>query len=306
MKKIMKLTSRADGLEIGVLVVGPDTAPKAVLQLSHGVCGCKERFLPFMEFMAQNGVACVAGDHRGHGSSVRSRDDLGYMYRGGYIALVDDLRMITDWIHSNYPDVPVFLLGHSMGSMAARVYVKYDDSEIDGLVLCGSPSWNPASRLGRMVTGLMCLVGLSHVRMNGSQRLTSNRYNRRFASEGYQAWTCSDPEVRAAFAQNRDCDFVLTANGSYNVMCMMGETYNDDRWTVSNPYLPIYFISGDDDPMMLSEDKFHDSAQHICDKGYFNVSAALYPGMRHEVLNEIGKEEVWSDILDFMDKNTND
>ena len=58
--------------------------------------------------------------------------------------------------------------------------------------------------------------------------------------------------------------------------------------------------------MMLSEDKFHDAAQHICDKGYVNVSAALYPGMRHEVLNEIGKEEVWSDILDFMDKNTND
>lgn len=297
------MTSRVDGLEIGVLVVGPDTAPKAVLQLSHGVCGCKERFLPFMEFMAQNGVACVAGDHRGHGSSVRSRDDLGYMYRGGYLALVDDLRMITDWIHSNYPDVPVFLLGHSMGSMAARVYVKYDDSEIDGLVLCGSPSWNPASRLGRMVTGLMCLVGLSHVRMKGSQRLTSNRYNRRFASEGYQAWTCSDPEVRAAFAQNRDCDFVLTANGSYNVMCMMGETYNDDRWTVSNPCLPIYFISGTDDSTMLSEADFHSSIQHICDKGYVNVSSALYPGMRHEVLNEIGKEEVWNDILDFMNLN---
>ena len=73
MKKTMKLTSRVDGLGIAVLVVEPNTAPRAVLQLSHGVCGRKERYLPFMEFMAERGVACVAGDHRGHGESVKSK-----------------------------------------------------------------------------------------------------------------------------------------------------------------------------------------------------------------------------------------
>ena len=297
------MTSRVDGLKIAVLVVEPEIAPKAVLQLSHGVCGRKERYLPFMEFMAQHGVVCVAGDHRGHGESVRSKEDLGYMYRGGYLALVDDMRMITEWIHSNYPDLPLFLLGHSMGSMAARVYAKYDDSEIDGMVMCGSPSWNPSSRFARIITGFMCMIGLGHVRMTWSQRITSNRYNRRFAAEGYQAWTCSDAEVRKSFVNDETCDFILTANGSYNMMCLMGETYNDDKWTVSNPCLPIYFISGTDDSTMLSEADFHSSIQHICDKGYVNVSSALYPGMRHEVLNEIGKEEVWNDILDFMNLN---
>ena len=296
----MTLASRVDGLGISILAVGPDDVPKAVLQLSHGVCGCKERFLPLMEFMAEHGVVCVAGDHRGHGQSVRSKEDLGYMYRGGYLAMVDDMRMITEWIHDKYPDIPVFLLGHSMGSMAARTYAKYDDSEIDGMILCGSPSWNPSSRFARLVTGLMCLVGLGHVRMERSQRLTTDRYNRRFASEGYQAWTCSDPEERKSYAAIPDCNFVLTANGSYNVMCLMGETYNDDGWVVSNPYLPIHFISGEDDPTMITEDEFHNSAQHICDKGYLNVTSALYPGMRHEVLNERGKEEVWNDILAFM------
>ena len=83
-------------------------------------------------------------------------------------------------------------------------------------------------------------------------------------------------------------------------MGLMGETYNDDQWTVSNPYLPIYFISGEDDPIMLSEEDFHNSIQHMCDKGYINVTSALYGGMRHEVLNEIGKEAVWNDVLDFM------
>ena len=127
----MTLNSRADGLGVSVMVVTPREAPRAVIQLSHGVCGCKERFLPFMNYMAGKGIACVAGDHRGHGASVRSADDLGYMYEGGYMALVDDMRMITEWAHETFPDVPLYLLGHSMGSLAARVYTKYDDSAID-------------------------------------------------------------------------------------------------------------------------------------------------------------------------------
>ena len=245
-------------------------------------------------------VASVASDHRGHGESVRTKDDLGYMYRGGYLALVDDMRLVTEWIHLNFPDVPVYILGHSMGSMAARVYVKYDDADVDGLVLCGSPSWNPSSRFARIITGILCLIGLGHLRMTRSQRLTTERYNSKFPSDGDYAWICSDPQVREDFAQNKDCDFVLTANGSYNVMCLMGETYNDDEWSISNPYLPVYFISGEDDPTMLTEEDFHRSIQHMCDKGYVNITSALYSGMRHEVLNEIGKEEVWKDILDFM------
>ena len=302
----LTLRSRIDDLDISVLVVSPEDKPKAVIQLAHGLCGCKERFIPMMEYMASRGVACVAGDHRGHGRSVRSVSDLGYMYKDGYMALVDDMRVITQWIHSTFPATPVYLVGHSMGSMAARVYTKYDDSQIDGLVLTGSPSWDPMSVVGRVLAGFLCMVGLSRMRMSFVQRMTSDRYNRPFASEGPQAWTCSDPEVRRSFQENSVCNFSLTANGSYNVMCMMRDTYADGRWTMSNPQLPIVFISGSDDPTMGSESKFHASAQHICDRGYTNVTSAIYPGMRHEVLNEIGKEEVWEDILDFMGLKSSD
>ena len=300
MTKEMTLRSQVDNLGISVLVVTPDDAPKAVLQLSHGMCGCKERYMSMMKYMADRGVACVASDHRGHGHSVRSSEDLGYMYDGGYMALVDDLRVVTRWIHRTFPSVPVYLVGHSMGSMAARIYAKYDDSSIDGLVLTGSPSWNPLSRIGRLLSGMMCIMGLSHMRMSWSQRMTSDRYNRPFMSEGYQAWTCSDPQVRKEFFDNPVCNFSLTANGSYNVMSMMGETYAGGIWNVTNPDMPIVFISGSDDPIMGSEKKFHESVQNICDRGYTNVTSAIYPGMRHEVLNEIGKEEVWDDIIDFM------
>lgn len=296
----MTLHSRVDELGISVLVVSPADEPKAVIQIAHGVCGCKEKFLPMMEYMADKGIACVAGDHRGHGHSVRSYDDLGYMYEGGYLALVDDMRLITEWIHRRFPGLPVYLVGHSMGSMAARVYAKYDDSAIDGLVLTGSPSWNPFSRIGKFLSGFMCMIGMDRHRISLLQRLTSARYNRPFTSEERQAWTCSDPQVRKAFRENPLCNFILTANGSYNVMCLMGETYASGRWVVSNPDMPIFFMSGSEDPTMVNEDKFHQSAQNICDRGYMNVTSAIYPGMRHEILNEIGKEDVWNDILDFM------
>ena len=190
MIRTMTMRSPSDGLDISVIVVHPEDKPRAVLQISHGMCGCKERFVPFMEYMAGKGVACVAGDHRGHGGSVRSKEDLGYMYGGGYQALVGDLRMITDWIHSEYPGKPVYLLGHSMGSLAARVYAKEDDSSIDGLIVCGSPSWNPMTWVGLFLTTLLCRMGMSRVRMSLSQNIASKKYNRRFSSDGPQAWTC--------------------------------------------------------------------------------------------------------------------
>lgn len=296
----MTMRSAYDDLDISVVTVAPEQEPKAVLQISHGICGCKERFVPFMEYMARHGVLCVAADHRGHGASVKSIDDLGYMYTGGYYALVDDMRMVTDWIHGEYPDKPVYLLGHSMGSMAARVYVKYDDSAIDGLIICGSPSWNPYSRLGYGLMTMLCWLGMSHRRFKFIQQLTSDKYNSNFADEGYQAWTCSDPMQRKSVQENPLCNFTLTANGTRNLLALMIETYRRGEWAVSNPDMPVHFISGDDDPMMSSEKKFHLAVQNLCNRGYVNVTSALYPGMRHEVLNEIGKEDVWDEILDFM------
>ena len=300
MIRTITLRSRYDDLDISVLVVSPEGQTHAVIQLAHGMCGCKERFMPVMEYMAGKGIACVAGDHRGHGASVKSEKDRGYMYDGGFRALVDDMRLITTWAHKEYPEVPLYLLGHSMGSMAARVYVKEDDSQIDGLIICGSPSWNSLTHLGRAITWLLCHVGLSHHHMNWSHRMASKRYNRRFAMEGPLAWTCSDSDVRKSFAENPLCNFTLTANGSNNLMNMMFETYRIGPWSVTKPDMPILFISGEDDPMMLSEDKLHQSAQNICNRGYRNVTSAIYPGMRHEVLNEAGKEEVWNDILDSL------
>lgn len=300
MEENITLHSLWDGLDVSVLVTRPETEPVAVLQLAHGMRGCKERFMPFMAFMASKGVACVANDLRGHGHSVRSEEDRGYMYDGGYLALVEDMKQVTDWIHQAFPGLPVFLLGHSMGSLAVRTYMKTHDDAVSGIILCGSPSDSPMAPVALFLSRFLNRFNDGRIRTGMFQNMASWMYNRRFSSEGRNAWTCSDAEVRKAYAGNPSCTFDFTANGMLALMSMMRETYSHDGWLMSNPELPVYFISGSDDPCMRNEASFHAAAQLLADVGYSDVTSAIYSGMRHEVLNEYNKEMVWNDVLDHI------
>ncbi len=105
------LKSEYDGLGLSVLWVVPNEGTKGVVQISHGMSENKERYLPFMEYLARRGYICVIHDHRGHGGSVHNREELGYLYGGKNKAMVEDLHQITIWIKEIFPDLPVYLLG---------------------------------------------------------------------------------------------------------------------------------------------------------------------------------------------------
>ena len=302
MKTDFTLDSGYDGLHLSGLMVRPEDKPVAVLQLAHGMCGCKERYLPFMEYMSEHGVACVACDHRGHGASVLAKEDLGYMYSGGYVALVEDMKAVSDWTRQQFPDIPLFLMGHSMGALAARIYTKKYDSLLSGLIVSGNPGYTPMSRIGVALMWAMTIFKEGRLRMSVLQDMTSARFNRRFADEGKMAWMCSDPNARKAFMDNPLCHFNFTANGMYNLLRMMVESNSKTGWSVANPGLPVTFLSGEDDPCMRGEKNLHDSAKMMYGLGYHNVTAALFVHMRHEILNEFDKKLVWDDVLSFVKK----
>lgn len=294
------LTSAYDDLMLSVACVCPDTAPVAALQLSHGMCGSKERFMQFMEFLASRGVVCFANDHRGHGASVKSEDDLGYMYKGGGRALVDDMKLLTDHIRSIYPGLPVYLLGHSMGSLAARSYLKLYPDAVDGLIICGSPGYNPMAPAGYALTSIACGCGLGRMRPRLIQKFASDIFNRTFAAEGHQAWICSDPQVRRTFLDDPKHNFRFTVNGSRALMALMIRSYSSRHWNVSEPDLPVIFLYGDDDSCNGGVSGIAKAAAVLREAGYRHIRIKRYPAMRHEILNEIGKEGVWQDILEFM------
>jgi alpha-beta hydrolase superfamily lysophospholipase len=219
---------------------------------------------------------------------------------GGYKALVEDMKLVTDWAATHFRDVPIVLLGHSMGSMAARIYAKKYDWELSGLILCGSPGYNVMAPVSMILTGFLCLFNDGHLKPVFLQDYASSRFNRKFASEGGLAWVCSDSGVRNDMKTNPLTNYHITANMMHNLLLMMVQTYSRRGWYVRNPELPVTFLSGEDDATMLSEKKLHDAAKMMARVGYNNVSAAIFSEMRHETLNEVDKEVVWNDILNFI------
>ena len=121
--KTFSLISRADGTRLFGLCVAPEE-PVAILQMAHGMAEHKERYLPFMEYLAERGFACFLHDHRGHGQSVDRPEKLGWFGPDGAENLVKDLRQMADYAVSKFPGLPLYLFGHSMGSLAVRCYLR--------------------------------------------------------------------------------------------------------------------------------------------------------------------------------------
>lgn len=295
------LKSTADGLGISLVIVRPESEPKAVLQIAHGMCGYKERYLPLMKFLAERGVACVANDHRGHGKSIRRTEDLGYMYEGGYEALVSDMRMVYEFVSELCPSEPFYLLGHSMGALASVLYYRKWGSSLSGLILCGLPLRPAVAGLSMRLTGLLDRLGLGHMRMKTAQKLISRVYNRRFSSEDPQAWTCSDPQMRLRMKGDARSGFYFTVNASYNLMCMLDKAYcssSDEYGSANLP--PVLLLAGEDDPCSGYASTPDIMSSILRAEGCQHLTVRKYPDMRHEILNEISREKVWMDILEFM------
>lgn len=299
--KTIRLKSRQDGLPLDVLILSPDS-PRGILQLSHGMCEHKERYLPFMEYMADQGFICIIHDHRGHGKSVRSTQDLGYFYENGGPALVKDLYQISCFIRKRRPDLPFFLFGHSMGSLAVRVYLKHYASALDGLIVCGSPSYTPAAKPGLALVSLLSAMqgGRSHSPL--VDRMFT-LFDLPFYKEHIShAWICTDRKVVEQFNASKYCNFTFTLNGYQALLWLLIHTYDKRGWKTIKPELPILFLSGSQDPCMISKKQFRRAVLFLGSVGYRNVTGHLYSGMRHEILNEPGRKYVYQDIAAFLDQ----
>lgn len=293
------IPSAFDSLELGAIVIKAEN-PKAIVQIAHGMCEHKERYIPFMEYLASNGYSCICHDHRGHGESVKSPDDLGYMYSGGWKALVDDCYQVSRYAENAYPGLPLYLFGHSMGSMVVRSYAKRHDSCLKGLFVCGCPAYNPAAPVGKVLAHLLGAFSGGHNRPKLLQSMSFGSFNKPFAAEGPNAWVCSDLQARAKYNADPLCQFQFTSNGFENLLGLMLDCYEDPSkggWNGINPELPIRFLSGGDDPCRGSDQALNDAVRLMQRAGYRDVTLKTYPGLRHEILNETTHLEVWNDVL---------
>ena len=297
----LSLFFERDGLELSLLVFVPDGEVRAVVQFSHGMCENKERYAPFMEFLAARGFACAISDHRGHGAEALKRGELGYFGNDGANALVDDLHQATVWLRGRFPGTRVYLFGHSMGSLAARVYAARFDGELAGLIVCGSPGWNPAAPFGRLLARFLGALKGERKRGKFLKIITFGPFYRAFKRENSKcAWICADKAVVAAYEADPLCGFTFTYNGFEALYTLMIQCY-DKRVKAGNPNLPILFISGAEDACRGGDKGFVQAVERMRGRGYARVDSRLYPGMRHEVLNEAGRQAVYDDVLAWLE-----
>lgn len=299
--------SEADGLEISWLEMIPSKEPyRGVIQLVHGMSEYKERYVPFMEYLVEHGFVTVIHDHRGHGKSIKSMDDLGYMYGGGANALLKDIETVNKNIRSKYPELPLILFGHSMGSLAVRAFAAELDSCIDMLIICGSPSKNTARPIGELVAKTEKLfLGARH-RSKFISMLSFGLYAAKFKSEkNPHAWVCSVPEVYKEYEESDMCGFTFTDDGYITLFQLMKRAYDIKKWKCTNPKMPVLFVAGENDPCIVNPRMYAKAVKAMRKAGYVDVRGKLYPEMRHEILNEKERMKVYHDLEAYIRRKLN-
>lgn len=294
-KENLTLNSLCDGLLLNVMMYVPEGEIKGIVQFSHGMAEHQTHYYGVMEYLTQKGYVTIINDHRGHGKSVKSNDDLGYFYEEKADYIIEDLHQITMYAKERFPEKKVTLLGHSMGSLIVRKYIKKYDQDIDALIVCGSPSINPASKMGR--------VAAKTVKKLKGERYRSKLLNAlALTNDTSSSWLSYDENYVKEFNEDPLCGYIFTANGFINLTCLMVDVYDKKGWELHNPNLPIFFIAGADDMVIKNEKQWLRSIEFLKDRGYTKIQKKLYPHMKHVILREEKKEIVYQDILEFIEK----
>ncbi|MBQ6568716.1 MAG: glycerol kinase GlpK [Clostridia bacterium] len=296
------LKSPVDGLELST-ILGEADSPRGVVQIVHGMAEHKERYIPFIEYLVKNGYNCIISDIRGHGDSVKSQEDLGYFYKGGGKAVIKDMVAICKFAKSKWPGLPVFMLGHSMGSLATRVFLKKYSRMLDGAILSGPPTKQGAIGAAKLLCAVNTLFCGSRHRSKLIDGLAFGKYNEGFDDSTEQfRWLSTNKENVARYTADPKCGYVFTDNGFKGLFYLQQKAYTGG-WKKKNKGMPLCIFCGGDDPCVGGEKKLNSTVKFLKDKK-FKVSAQTYPGLRHEILNETGNQQVYRDMLGTLNQWT--
>lgn len=293
--------------KIHTVIWQDDTAaPVAVIQLAHGVAEHIERYDEFARFLVSNGFVVCGNDHLGHGKSVNSPEELGcFAEKDGDVRMVDDMHILYKIMHKRYPELPYFLFGHSMGSMLARQYASVFGYELSGAIFCGTgvlPA--PAIIVKDFVDKLVDKYGAESDKFD-LFAINNKMYNKDFSDENDPlAWLSKNTENRENYRNDPYCGFPLKIGGFRDLVTIVLKV-SSPEWAYKVPVdLPVMIISGAKDPVGANGKGVLKTADALELAGN-EPTVILYPGDRHEILNEDDKEIVFADIKAWLDEQLN-
>lgn len=279
--------------------------PRAVVQLVHGVAEYAGRYDGFARYLADRGFVVCGGDHLGHGKTV---DDGKYGYFGkkdGWTLVTADVRQLRVLMGEKYPGLPYFLLGHSMGSFLARTYLCRYPGTVDGCILSGTGQEKPALvAAGKAVASAICALRGPETVSALVDKLSLGAYNEQFKPNRTTAdWISRDEAVVDAYLKDPFCSFKPTAGMFRDMMGGLQYIASGDALSRMDPRTPVYLFSGDRDPVGSNGEGVRKVFGFFKDHGTADLDMKLYPGGRHEMLNEINKGEVYADVLAWLEKH---
>lgn len=281
--------------QLDILVCEPETTFVGVIQCLHGMMEYKERYLEVMSYFAKKGYVCVIHDHKGHGKNAET---LGYFGLGdGWYQLIVDTKQVSDYIKEQYPTLPHILLGHSMGSMVARSYYKRYPSDIDAMVLTGAPYYDPLSAVAGIVSKAVLFFKGSKHPSKTLNKLFFMQANKKYKNLD---WLSENAENVKAYLNDPLCGQLFTASGYYYLAKGMKDMHDYTDFKEDASQTPILFVAGADDPIIGGEKGLKDSMDVFKKSGFRDISKHIYENKRHEILLESNREEVYKNIVDWL------
>ena len=274
-----------------------------VLQIVHGMIEFIERYEEFAEHLTDRGFVVVGHDHLGHGHSIVSRKDYGFFSRKkGNEAVLKDIHRLRKLTKKQYPDVPYYILGHSMGSFLLRQYLCLRGEELAGAVIMGTGTQPvPLLWIGKGLCMVMGTLFGWHYRSVLIDIMAFGGYNRHFRpARTVRDWITKDEMLLDRCLADERCTFRFTVNGYYNLFTSIERASKRCNLEKMPKNLPVLFAAGGDDPV----GNFGKGVEKVKCKfeavGMSDVTKIIYETDRHEILNETDRETVYEDIYVWL------
>jgi alpha-beta hydrolase superfamily lysophospholipase len=291
----------SEGVELHCYVWLPDTPPKSVLIVVHGMAEHGGRYQEFASFLTDHGFAVLAHDHRGHGKTASN--SLGFVNADdAFHTLVDGIHSVYKFAEQKYSELPIFLLGHSMGSFLVQRFIQLHSAQLQGIIYSGSNGKPPfLLHFGILLSGMITSIFGSKRKSPFINYLTFGEYNKPFKPNRTDFdWLSRDHEIVDNYVKDPRCGFIYSASFYHDLFRGLKTLHNHNPFAGYSQLIPILLISGDRDPVSNMGKGVHQLKSLLEKSGAESVDMNIYPGGRHEMLLEINRDKVMKDVFSWI------
>lgn len=291
------LIEARDGYKLDLHIFKVENA-QAVIQIIHGMEEHQERYEDFIKELNKNGFSVVSSDMRGHGVSA---EYLGHFKeKKGYKELIEDQKIITNFIKEQFKDLPIYLFAHSMGTIITRVLLQENSQEYKKVVLSGYPNYQNGAYLGILMANIIKTFRGSKYKSKFISHLSVGTFNKAIKNPKTKCdWICHNEETIKAYREDPYCGIGFTCSAFCDLFHLVIMMHKPKLYYNVNQEIKLLLLRGMDDPCTGGDKGAKDSYKVLSKAGFNRIQTIDYPDMRHEILAEKNNQKVYEDITNF-------